>query len=120
METQEFEKLVEEALLAIPEEFKEALKNIAIVVEDEPDDEQRQSVHLRSHMSLFGLFQGIPLTKRANSLLTFPDKITIFKNPIISSYDTEEEIKEQIRRTVLHEIGHYLGLSEKELRKIHY
>ena len=120
MDTQDFEKLVEEALLDIPQEFKETLKNIAIVIEDEPDTEQRKSVHLRSHMSLFGLFQGVPLTKRANALLAFPDKITIFKNPIERALTTEEQIKEQIRQTVLHEIGHYLGLSEKDLRRLHY
>lgn len=117
MSDDEFQELVDQAVSSIPEEFKEALKDIAIIIQDEPDEEQRDSVHLLSHMSLFGLYQGVPLTKRASTLLTFPDKITIFKNPILRAHRSEEGIISQVRSTVLHEIGHYLGLSEEELRR---
>lgn len=118
MTDDQFQYLVDHALESIPDEFKDYLTDIAVVIQDEPGREQRASVKLRSHMSLYGLYQGVPLTKRANALLTFPDKITIFKNPILRSYEHEEDIVTQVRSTVLHEIGHFLGLSEGELRKL--
>ena len=120
MSDEQFQHLVDEAIKTLPQEFKTLLSSIAIVVQDEPDEEQRNSVNLTSHMNLFGLYQGVPLTKRAGSLLTFPDKITIFKNPILATRFSPEEIQEQVRLTVLHEIGHFLGLSEEKLRQLDY
>lgn len=120
MTDDQFQELVDQALSSIPKELQPALSDIAIVIEDEPSKEQRESVHLSSHHSLFGLFQGVPLTKRAGSLMTFPSKITIFKNPILASRTTEEAIVAQVRQTVLHEVGHFLGLSEEKLRELNY
>ena len=119
MERGEFESIVEDVLTSLPEEFQIHLGNILIVVEDEPNDEQRRLLHLRKYVRLYGLYQGIPLTYPGRDrMVRPPDTITIFRNSILSSYDDTEGIRKQIRSTVLHEIGHYFGLEEGELRRL--
>ena len=120
MTDEEFEQLVRESLTTLPQKFKDVLENVEVVIEDEPSEEQQREMHLRSSMSLFGLYQGIPLTKRRNYTNVLPDKITIFKLPIENASPDEYAVKEQVRRTVLHEIGHYFGMSDMELRKLKY
>ena len=104
MDEGKFRKLVEEAIDSLPEEFKKRLNNISVVVDDSPG------------VPLFGLYQGSPQTKRGFYSGVLPDKITIFKKSIEQVARTEEEIKAQVRATVVHEIGHHFGLSEHDLR----
>jgi predicted Zn-dependent protease with MMP-like domain len=118
MSDEEFDNLVHQALTDLPDEFAKALENIAILIEDEPTDEQKQLLHLRPYQQLFGLYQGVPLTKRTSVLLTEPDRITIFRKPIESVFQTSDAIKAQVRSTVFHEIGHYFGLSEEDLHRL--
>ncbi len=118
MERSIFEQFVAEALDELPEEFQKLLKNIAIVVEDEPNEHQRQILNLPRYMSLYGLYEGVPKTTWGADQAIIPHKITIFQKPIEESFMTEEEIKEQVKRTVRHEIGHYFGMSERELRRL--
>lgn len=119
--TQEaFDESVRQALSLLPEEFQEVLHNVDVVVEDEPTDEQRRKMRLRPWTNLLGLYEGIPLTQRRNYTMVLPDKITLFKGPIERSQIDEERIAEQVRRTVFHEIGHHLGMSDAQLRKLHY
>jgi len=120
MSHEEFEPLVKDALSSLPREFQEALSNVDIVVEDQPSDEQRRRMHLRPWVNLFGLYEGVPKTQRRNYSMVLPDKITIFKNAIVDSFGDDEAIKEQVRRTVFHEIGHHLGMDDKKLRKLRY
>lgn len=119
MTTQEFGELVEKAIADLPEGFKKKIENLAVVVEDYPSDEILLQLHLKSKKSLLGLYQGVPITKRnSNYCNVLPDKITIFKKPIEALNQEEESIKNTIRQVVIHEIGHYFGMNERELEKI--
>ena len=100
----------------MPEEFAKRLNNVSVVVEDDPSPELLKSLKLPLWALLFGLYQGAPQTRRGNYSGVLPDKITIFKNSIERVARGEEEIKTQIRATVVHEIGHHFGLSERELK----
>lgn len=111
-----FESLVEDALNELPEEFAEVLDNVVIVVENMPTYEQMRKVNLRPGSILFGLYEGVPKTQRRGYSLVVPDKITIFRRPIEYMYRTPNAIKEKVKDTVLHEIGHHLGMSEHQLR----
>jgi len=116
---QEFEQLVAEAIDAIPRKYFEKLDNVAFVVEDEPNSDQRIKLGLRSHQSLYGLYEGTPLTRRgANYSLVLPDKITIFKKPVETSSQSLEELREQIGHTVWHEVAHYYGLDHARIDEL--
>lgn len=119
MKRDRFLESVDEALGLIPAEFRQALQNIAIVVEDEPTAAQLAEVGVQPPDSLFGLYQGIPITQRewahGNAL---PDKITLFQGPIEDSSDDEDDLVRAIGETLIHEVGHYFGLSEAEIEAI--
>jgi len=117
MDEKKFRKLVGEAIDSLPKEFAEKLNNVSIVVEDAPSFQLLKELKIPPWSLLFGLYQGVPQTKRGNYIGVLPDKITIFKNPIEQVSQTEEEIIEKIRSTVIHEVGHHFGLSEEDLRK---
>ena len=119
-ESSSFEQLVSEALDDLPEEFSSKLNNVSIVIEDYPTPYQQQKMRLRHPYQLFGLYEGIPQTKRTSGYSFLPDKITIFQRPIEVFSPDEAAVKEQIRKTLLHEIGHHFGLTDQELKKIHY
>ena len=117
MTTEKFEKLVQEGIGAIPEEFLKKLDNVAVVIEDEPTPQQRKKLGLRQSHLLFGLYEGISQARRGvNYSGVLPDKITIFKRPIESYANSPEEIKEIVKNTVWHEIAHHFGLDEKQVR----
>ncbi len=113
-----FEQLVVLALKDIPEVFREKLNNVTVTIEYEPTIEQLRKMHLRRGSTLLGLYEGIPQTDRLNYTMVLPDKITIFQGPIESISSTHEEIKEQVKQTVLHEIGHHFGMNEEELKGV--
>jgi len=114
-----FRKLVDEALASIPADFRDAMQNIAIVVEQQPTSQQLADVGIEPPATLLGLYEGTPLTERGwadgNRL---PDKITLFQGPIEDSSDDEDDIVTAIGETLIHEIGHYFGLSEDEIEAI--
>jgi predicted Zn-dependent protease with MMP-like domain len=106
--TQErFESFVQDALDSIPDEFADRVDNVAFLVED---DSERGD--------LLGLYQGVPATKRFHYSGSMPDRITIYKNPICAMCRTEDEVREQVRETVIHEIGHYFGIGDARLREL--
>lgn len=106
-------------MASIPEEFRQALTNIAIVVEDEPTTAQLAEVGVEPPDSLFGLYEGTPLTEREWSRgNVLPDKITLFQAPIEDSSDDEDDLVRAIGETLIHEIGHYFGLSEEQIEEI--
>jgi predicted Zn-dependent protease with MMP-like domain len=115
----QFRELVDEALESIPAKFREAMQNIAIVVEDEPTPEELADVEVEPPDTLLGLYQGTPLTERqwahGNVL---PDKITLYQGPIEDSSEDEDDVVVAIGETLIHEIGHYFGLSEEEIEDI--
>jgi len=117
MDEERFRKLVGEALDLLPKEFSEKLNNVSIAVDDFPTDYQLRKAKLPPGSLLFGLYEGVPQTKRGVYYSSIPDKITIFKNAILQVCSSEEEIRAQVRSTVIHEIGHHFGLSEEDLKK---
>lgn len=118
MDEARFRQYVSEVLEELPDEFKQKLKNVEFIIEEEPNDLQRQELHLRKYDSLYGLYTGVPQTVPGEDRATMPDRITLFRLPIIHSHDSEEGIKQQIKNTVHHEIGHYFGIDETTLRSI--
>ncbi|MBM3132734.1 MAG: metallopeptidase family protein [Chloroflexi bacterium] len=119
MERERFAELVAEAVEGLPENLRESLENIDIVVEDWPSQAQLEDIGLRRKDELFGLYEGIPLTKRTHGYqMVLPDKITIFQKPIEMRYHSEELVKKKIRSTVRHEIAHYFGISDARLRDL--
>jgi predicted Zn-dependent protease with MMP-like domain len=114
-----FTLLVEEALREIPRRFRKAMRNVAIVVEEEPSPDILEEMEIDEGDTLFGLYHGTPLTQRGwgygNSL---PDRISIYQRPIEEACADEEEIRDCIAETVIHEFGHYFGMSEEEIEEI--
>ncbi len=118
---EDFESLVDEALSSLPEEVQRWLDNVAIVVADRPSPEQQARTGLGPGSLLFGLYEGVPKTRRGVTYgEVVPDKILIFQRPIEMVCRTPAQVRSQVRRTVLHEIGHHLGLDEDELEDSGY
>jgi predicted Zn-dependent protease with MMP-like domain len=119
MTRREFEGLVAEAVTTIPRRFREEMRNVAVVVEDEPPAELLEEMEIPPGDTLFGLYQGTPLTERTWGYgNTLPDRIVIYQGPIEDACDTEDDIVATIGETVIHEFGHYFGLSEEEIEEI--
>lgn len=119
MKRGKFERLVQKALAGLPPEFASRLENVEICVEDEPSPEQLDYAGLGPGETLFGLYEGIPLTERTQDYnLVTPDKITIFQKPIEAECSSDEEIAEEIRLTVIHEIAHFFGISDEKMEEI--
>lgn len=119
MTRQRFQQLVEEALREIPPRFRREMKNVAVVVEDEPPPHVLEEMEVDPGDSLFGLYQGTPLPERGwgygNAL---PDRISIYQGPIEDACEDDEEIRDCVAETVIHEFGHYFGMSEEEIEEI--
>ena len=119
MDRQQFEKHVAEALASIPRRFRDAMNNIAIVVEDEPSPEVLEEMEIEPPDTLLGLYQGTPLTERRWDYgNTLPDRVLIFQGPHERESDDEDDLVVAIAETLIHEIGHYFGLSEEEIEEI--
>jgi predicted Zn-dependent protease with MMP-like domain len=114
-----FRALVDEAIRSLPRRFRDAMTNMAIVVDDEPTLDQLRQVEVEPPDTLYGLYEGIPLPERqwahGNVL---PDKISIFRLPILEDSADEDDIVVGIGETLIHEVGHYFGLSEEEIMEI--
>ena len=118
---EQFNTYVSEAIDSLPDTYIDNMKNVVVVVEDDPSVEQRTKLHLVEGVTLYGLYEGIPLTARgAGYNLVLPDKITIFKNPILSGVASIDELKEQIKRTVWHEIAHHYGLGHDRIHELEH
>jgi predicted Zn-dependent protease with MMP-like domain len=114
-----FERLVEDALKEIPKRFRKEMRNVAVVVEDEPSQELLDEMEIEPGDTLFGLYQGTPLPQRSwafgNNL---PDRIAIYQRPTEEACENDDEIRDSIAETVIHEFGHYFGMSEDEIEEI--
>ena len=108
IEPARFDAMVERALDGLPEKFGDEMKNIAVTVQHEPGPP-----------GLLGLYQGIPLTKRGSGYAgVLPDRITIYARAICAICNTEDQVAEQVRRTVIHEVGHYFGIGDDRLHEL--
>lgn len=110
----EFELLVEEAIAGLPRQFSELLENIAVVVEEEPEEEDLDLADFEGD-ELLGIYRGVPMTERSYGMPLLPDQIAIFRGPILRVAGSRQEALAEIRDTVIHELGHYFGLSDDQM-----
>ena len=111
-----FDSLITQAMNELPQEYIQNLDNVAIVQADEPTEEQKQKMHIDGNHLLLGLYEGIPLTQRgAGYTFVLPDKITLFKHPLIQVSADEASLFAQIKRTLWHEIAHFYGLDHAQM-----
>jgi len=116
---QRFRQLVADAIDTIPARFRRHLANIAVVVEDEPSPALLDEMDIEPPDTLFGLYQGTPLTERRwDHGNVLPDRIVIFQGPIEDVSETEDDVVTEVGETLIHEVGHYFGLSEDEIEDI--
>jgi predicted Zn-dependent protease with MMP-like domain len=109
----EFEEVVSEALDSLPKRFADRIENVVIAVEDEPNAEDLEDFD--DDTELLGIYRGVALTERAHDTQLLPDEIAIFRGPINRVVRTRSEAVEQVRETVIHELGHYFGLDDDEM-----
>jgi len=116
---QEFDQLISRAMDELPQEYIKGLNNVNVLYADWPDEYQAHKSGLREGNILLGLYEGIPLTQRGgNYTFVLPDKITLFKHSILMVVRTPEELFEQIKRTLWHEIAHYYGLNHHRIHEL--
>lgn len=120
MDDRLFERIVREAVESIPERLRDALDNIAIVIEDRPSRRLLREMGMEPGEPLYGLYEGIPLTEREMGDQLFPDKITIYKGELLRAGFRGRQLVEEIRLTVIHEIGHYFGLDDDAMEEMGY
>jgi len=114
-----FEHLVAEAMEKIPEQFRARLRNIAIVVEDEPTDEQLRECEVPEDESMYAYYDGVALTERYDGEPTLPDRVIIFRRPFVDDFgDDERALRDEIATTIRHEIAHHFGIDDARLEEI--
>lgn len=118
MEPTAFEELVIAALDDLPEEFRRYLDNVEVLVARRPSREQRRALGLRPWQSVYGMYDGIPLTERSGDSFAPPDTIVIFQDSLERDFRTAAALREQVQRTVLHEIAHLFGIDDDRLREL--
>jgi predicted Zn-dependent protease with MMP-like domain len=109
--SKEFEELVERVVAQLPKDYLEKLKNVAFIVEEVPNENQRRQLSLRPNQTLFGLYEGVPLSERQGATKMLPDKITLFKRPLENASSNINALFQNIGKTVWHEVAHYYGLN---------
>lgn len=117
----DFAQALREALLELPPMFRDALANVAVVVEEWPSDDLLDELGVPADDTLYGFYHGVPLPERSvqdSGLL--PDKISVYRGPLMEDFPDRNELCRQIRITLLHEIGHYFGMDEEELSRLGY
>lgn len=116
---EQFDAYITQAMDELPQEYIRGLKNVAILMADEPDDHQKNKLKLRGDQLLLGLYEGVPLIHRTgNEAGLLPDKITLFKHALLHVTYDETSLFEQIKRTLWHEIAHYYGLDHDHIHKL--
>jgi len=119
MTDSQFDDLISKAMNELPQKYIKGLDNVAIVMADDPTPEQVIKMKLDRSQRLLGLYEGIPLTNRsAGYSFVLPDKITLFKNSILTVANSDQDVFEQIKRTLWHEIAHYYGLDHTQIDKL--
>jgi predicted Zn-dependent protease with MMP-like domain len=114
----EFERLVEQALAELPKRFADLLQNVAVIVEAEPSEDDLDALDddaFEGGHELLGLYRGVPRTRRTHDMFTLPDQVAIFRGPILRIARSNHDIVQEVRDTVIHELGHYFGLSDADM-----
>ena len=121
MDRKAFEKLVGDAVRELPEEFRKKLDNVAVIVEDYPSQDLIEQLELSPDDTLFGLYEGVPLTERGFlGQPLHPDRILIFQRAIEDECDSLEEVKEELKITLVHEVAHFFGIDDEYLEELGY
>jgi predicted Zn-dependent protease with MMP-like domain len=116
---EQFDQLITRAMNELPQEYIKGLEKVVIVQADDPTPEQLKKMNIDQHHVLLGLYEGVPLTQRGGGFSgMLPDKITLFKHPILAVVNSDHELLEQIKRTLWHEIAHYYGLNHSHIDKL--
>lgn len=115
---EEFTRYMEQAIAGLPQTHRDAIKNVAFFVREQPSKEQLQRGGVQPGWTLYGLYEGVPLARRQGTTPYLPDVITLFQGPIESACDSIDELKEQIRHTVWHEVAHYFGLDHDDIHRL--
>lgn len=115
-----FETLVERALDSLPAEFQRLLADVAIVIEEAPSQDQSRHAGARADDWLYGLYDGVPSTEWGADMVPFPNKITLFRLPLETDFPDPEDLKEQVRITVIHELAHHAGIDDDRLHELDY
>ena len=115
---QDFHKLVAQAMEELPLAIQEAMENVDVFVEPWPSREQLETTGTRNRYGLLGLYEGIPLTDRGYYNMVLPDRISLFHHPLEAVCNSVEELAEEVRATIIHEIRHHFGWSEEDLERI--
>lgn len=118
LDEKDFKTYLAEAIDSIPKPYSDRLQNVAFILEDEPTAEQRRKLRLNPHQTLFGLYEGVPLPGRQGVTKLLPDKITIFRNPLLVASRDEQQLRDNIGHTVWHEVAHYFGLDHERIDKL--
>lgn len=118
MDSEAFEQLVVEALESLPEPFGAYLDNVEVIVARRPSREQRRALGLKPWHTVYGMYDGVPYPERTSDMLVMPDTIVIFQDPLVRDFRFAAELRDQVRRTVLHEIAHLFGISDERLRQL--
>jgi predicted Zn-dependent protease with MMP-like domain len=113
-----FQELIDQAFDSLPKTHRDNVKNVAILFEDEPTQEQRVELQLQHDQTLLGLYQGVPLSKRQGMQPMLPDRIWLFKGPLLRQGGSLSELRQRIRHTLWHEIAHYYGLNHDQIRDL--
>jgi predicted Zn-dependent protease with MMP-like domain len=123
MDRAEFEEIAQEAFESLPRRLQEKVENVHIVIDDEPTEETLRKSGIRPGSLLLGLYQGVPLNRRGEDYGRYPvihDTITLYRNAILSVARSESAVREKIREVLIHEIAHYFGMTERQVREAGY
>src|SRR3982751_7110694 len=115
-----FESLVQRAIQDLPAEFRDKLNNVAIIVDDQPSPDLLERMEISAHDELLGLYEGVPLPERGFDFPLYPDRIWIFQRPIEACCESNEEIMEEVKVTLVHEVAHFFGLDDDYLEELGY
>jgi predicted Zn-dependent protease with MMP-like domain len=113
-----FERLVDRALAGIPSPFREHLAEVAVVIEDEPSDRQLVENGLGPDETLYGLYEGVPRTEWGADWAVVPNRISLFRVPLEEDYPDPADLEDEVRRTVVHELAHHLGIDDERLDEL--
>ena len=113
-----FERLVDRALAAIPSPFREHLAEVAIVIDDEPSADQLRDNGIDTDEGLYGIYEGVPITEYGADWVAMPNRITLFRLPLEEDFPDPDELAEEVRITVIHELAHHLGIDDNRLGEL--
>jgi predicted Zn-dependent protease with MMP-like domain len=118
MDSEAFAQLVVEALDGLPEPFATYLNNVEVIVSRRPTPAQRRALGLKPWQTVYGMYDGVPYPERTSGMFVIPDTIIIFQDALVRDFRAPGELREQVRRTVRHEIAHLFGISDERLRQL--